>query len=37
VDARGPKVFAYMSDDEAEWLPAAERDAIALSLRAVLS
>ena len=35
--ARGPKVFAYLSDDEAEWLPDAERDAIALSVRDALA
>lgn len=36
-DARGPKVFAYMTDDQAQWLPASERDTIALSLRAALA
>lgn len=35
-DARGPRVFVYMTDDQAQWLPATERDAIALSLRAAL-
>jgi diadenosine tetraphosphate (Ap4A) HIT family hydrolase len=34
---RGPRVFAYLADDEADWLPASERDAIALSLRAALA
>jgi diadenosine tetraphosphate (Ap4A) HIT family hydrolase len=37
VDARGPRVFVYLSEDEAQWLPAAERDAIALSVRAALA
>ena len=31
ADARGPRVFAYLTEDEAQWLPAAERDRIALS------
>jgi diadenosine tetraphosphate (Ap4A) HIT family hydrolase len=35
-DARGPKVFAYLTDDQARWLPATERDSIALALRAAL-
>lgn len=34
--ARGPGVFTYLTDDQARWLPATERDAIALSLRAAL-
>lgn len=33
-DARGPRVFAYLSDDESAWLPEAERDDLALRLRA---
>ena len=36
-DARGPHVFAYMTDDQAQWLPATERDTIALSVRAALA
>src|SRR4249919_3790546 len=36
-DARGQRVFAYLTQDETEWLPAAERDRIALSLRAALA
>ena len=36
-DARGPRVFAHLTQDETEWLPAAERDRIALSLRAALA
>lgn len=36
VNARGPRVFAYMTDDQAQWLPATERDTIALSLRVAL-
>ena len=34
--ALGPKVFAYLSDDESRWLPTAERDRLALALRAAL-
>jgi diadenosine tetraphosphate (Ap4A) HIT family hydrolase len=36
-DARGPRVFAYLAEDEARWLPATERDRIALSVRAALA
>ena len=36
-DARGPGVFAYMTDDQAQWLPATERDTIALAVRAALA
>jgi diadenosine tetraphosphate (Ap4A) HIT family hydrolase len=32
-NARGPRVFAYLADDQAQWLPETERDAIALALR----
>ena len=35
-DARGPRVFSYLSDDQTTGLPVAERDAVALSVRAVL-
>jgi hypothetical protein len=35
-DARGPKVFAYLTDDEAQWMPTTERDSIALAIRAAL-
>jgi len=35
-DARGPRVFVYLTEDETQWLPATERDRIALSLRAAL-
>ena len=35
-DARGPKVFAYLTDDQAQWLPTTERDSLALALRAAL-
>ena len=31
---RGPGVFAYLADDESLWLPPAERDDLALALRA---
>jgi hypothetical protein len=30
-------VFAYLADDEAEWLPEHERDTLALSVRAALA
>ena len=36
-DARGPSVFAYMTNDQAQWLPALERDTIALSVRAAFA
>lgn len=35
-DARGPGVFVYLTDHQTQWLPATERDTIALSLRAAL-
>jgi diadenosine tetraphosphate (Ap4A) HIT family hydrolase len=34
AEARGPKVFTYLSDDQGRWLPEPERDSIALSIRA---
>jgi diadenosine tetraphosphate (Ap4A) HIT family hydrolase len=34
--ARGPRVFAYLTEDQGKWLPATERDTIARSLRAAL-
>ena len=37
ADARGPRVFAFIAEDATQWLPEAERDAIALSVRAALS
>ena len=36
-EARGPKVFAYLAADEKQWPSEAERDTIALSIRAVLA
>jgi diadenosine tetraphosphate (Ap4A) HIT family hydrolase len=36
-DALGPRVFAYMTDDQAQWLPATKRDTIAVSIRAALA
>jgi diadenosine tetraphosphate (Ap4A) HIT family hydrolase len=36
ADARGPKVFAYLTDDPDRVLDEAERDALALALRAEL-
>lgn len=37
AEARGPKVFTYLDDDPAQWLPETQRDAIALGLREALS
>lgn len=34
--ALGPEVFAYMTDDQTEWLPESERDSLARALRAAL-
>lgn len=36
ADVRGPRIFAYLSDDRARWLPETDLDAIALSVRAAL-
>ncbi len=36
-DAVGPRVFRYLTDDEAQWLPEAERDALALAVRAAFA
>lgn len=36
LHTRGPRVFAYLTDDQAQWLPETERDTIGLSLRAAL-
>jgi diadenosine tetraphosphate (Ap4A) HIT family hydrolase len=36
-DALGLRVFAYLADDQAHWLPATQRDAIALSIRGALA
>jgi diadenosine tetraphosphate (Ap4A) HIT family hydrolase len=33
AEARGPDVFALMASDESAWLPATERDEMALALR----
>jgi diadenosine tetraphosphate (Ap4A) HIT family hydrolase len=35
--ARGPRVFAYLADDQTQWLPAQDRDSIALAVRAALA
>jgi diadenosine tetraphosphate (Ap4A) HIT family hydrolase len=35
-DLRGPRVFGYLADDRARWLPATELDSIALAVRAAL-
>ncbi len=37
VEARGPGVFAYMTDNEEQWLPADTQDAIATSIREQLA
>ena len=34
ADARGPAVFAFLGSDESAWVPAEERDDLALALRA---
>lgn len=36
-DALGPGVFAFMTDEESQWLPPSERDDIALALRAAFA
>lgn len=36
ADVRGPRVFAYLSEDQATWLPETERDRIATAVRAAL-
>ncbi len=36
-DRRGPRVFGYLAEDQAEWPPENERDDVALSLRAALT
>ena len=36
-DVRGPKVFAYLTEDRASWLPPGERDSLALTLRSALA
>lgn len=35
-DAKGARVFSYLTDDEARWLPAEARDDVALRLRVAL-
>jgi diadenosine tetraphosphate (Ap4A) HIT family hydrolase len=37
ADARGPAVFAFLGGDESTWLPAQERDDLALALRAAFA
>jgi diadenosine tetraphosphate (Ap4A) HIT family hydrolase len=34
---RGPKVLGYLTDDQSRWLPAEERDGIALRIRTTLA
>lgn len=33
----GPRVFAFMGDEEADWLPRDEQDALALRLRSAMA
>ena len=35
-DALGPRVFAFISEDRADWIPESERDALALAIRAAV-
>lgn len=37
ADSVGPNVFAYMTDDETQWLSETERDTLALALRRALA
>jgi hypothetical protein len=36
AQALGPRVFAYLTDDEAQWPTDGERDTLALRVRAAL-
>jgi diadenosine tetraphosphate (Ap4A) HIT family hydrolase len=36
-DALGPRVFTYLTEEQAQWLPEAQRDTIALTIRAALA
>lgn len=36
-DAKGPRVFTFLSEDESRWLPEATRDDLALRLRASMA
>jgi diadenosine tetraphosphate (Ap4A) HIT family hydrolase len=33
----GPRVFAYLTDDESTWIPASDRDALAMEIRAAMA
>ena len=35
-DARGPRVFAYLADDEARWMSEVDRDRVSLAVREAL-
>ena len=35
-EARGPRVFTYLTQDQGQWLPEAQMDAVALAVRAAL-
>jgi hypothetical protein len=35
-DLRGPRIFGYLTEDEARWLPVAERDRLARAVRKAL-
>lgn len=37
AEARGPRVFAYLTEDETQWLPPDDLDRLARSLRAALA
>lgn len=37
VDVRGPRVFAFMTDDESKWIVEADRDDLARRLRTALA
>ena len=37
AEAIGPRVFTYLTEDRARWLTTAERDSLALSVRAALA
>lgn len=36
-DAKGPRVFSLLSDDESQWLPEGTRDDVSLRLRAAMA
>jgi diadenosine tetraphosphate (Ap4A) HIT family hydrolase len=36
-EALGPRAFAFISEDRADWIPESERDALALAIRAAVA